>query len=190
MFVMQVPRVLVSFECAKEFGRTCSCLVVQDCRAIVKASLQNIESSLSYSVKHILPTKSKSHHFIDIDLSLDPKGNYHVAREGDLFLFSHYSPQHEGFKYGYRSFGIASNISRHSKFHQGFEAQTPKKFKVFHYATFLTNVTAFSNAWNAVNLDNAESNCARVISIMNLPKSVICIPFSLNCLNVLSCYTS
>ncbi|XP_044432443.1 uncharacterized protein [Triticum aestivum] len=167
----KVPRVLVSFECAKEFGRTCSCLVVQDCRAIVKASLQNIESSLSYSVKHILPTKSKSHHFIDIDLSLDPKGNYHVAREGDLFLFSHYSPQQEGFEYGYRSFGIASNISRHSKFHQGFEAQTPKKFKVFHYATFLTNVTAFSNAWNAVNLDNAESNCARVISIMNLPKS-------------------
>lgn len=179
---MQFPKVPDFSDSVEDYMSAYSALLVQECRAAVKYALQNIdESSLPYIVKHILPTNSKSEIFLDVDLNLDAKGNWHVG-EGDLFLFSTYCPQQEEFKYSYkyRSFGIASGISPHSKFHQGFKANSTKKLKTFRYATFLINLTGFLSAWNAMQVQEKGNNCAGIRSIMNLPKLVICIPFNIN----------
>ncbi|VAH73396.1 unnamed protein product [Triticum turgidum subsp. durum] len=168
-----LPEVPDFSDSVEEYMSAYSALLVQECRAAVKDALQNIhESSLPYIVKHILPTNSKSEIFLDVDLNLDAKGSWHVAREGDLFLFSTYSPQQEEFKYSYkhRSFGIASDISPHSKFHRGFKADSTKKLKNFRYATFLINLNGFLSAWKAMQVQENGNNCAGIRSIMKLPK--------------------
>jgi hypothetical protein len=173
MLVMQVTMEPAFHGSVEDYMTAYSNLLVQECRANLKDSIKGIKTAPFYNIEAILPTKSEWEHFIDIDLNLDAKGNYHAARGGDIFLFHNYSPEDSRYPYFRKSIGIASDISQHSKFHKGFKVYAPKNLANFKYATFLTNVTDSLNVWTAMHLENREDNCSAINSIMNLTEPVM-----------------
>jgi hypothetical protein len=113
-------------------------------------------------------------YFIDINLSLvlDSNHKFHMARDGDIFLFTTLSHQDRYFGNSFTSLGMVVGNTQHSNFHQGFKVVMLEKPGNIKFGCFLTNVSDTINIWNTLEAYDKKQVCSGIDYILKLNELV------------------
>jgi hypothetical protein len=118
---------------------------------------------------------------------LDAKHKFHLARDGDIFLFGTTSHQDKCFGHSFTCLGMVVDTSEHSNFHQGFKVVMLEKPENIKFGCFLTNVSDSINVWNTLEFYDDKKVSSGINYILKLNELVSSVQQNLPLLS--SCHT-